>query len=132
MASVDPERVELKISLGQMSRSGRRRCSGSGTVKRLRATIWFCDRPRWDADGVHLELFDRGVIVRMRHKRGDDSDTTVKYRRSAPLVLPSDWVPKRTSDFKVEGDWMTRSRKVAASLNATVAGKTIDKAGSPT
>lgn len=126
---MDPERVELKLSIaGGASKRAKKRLDLDDD-RAARATIWFCDRPRWDGDGVHFDLFDRGVIVRLRHKRGDDSDTTVKYRRKPPFDLPPGWQPEPTSDFKIEGDWTTHGRTVAASLDSTVGGKAIDKAG---
>jgi hypothetical protein len=126
---MDPERVELKVSI---SADGVRRAK-----KRLRlndteagrATIWFCDQPGRDDGGLRFELADRDVIVRLRHKRDADSDTTIKYRREPPFDLPVGWPPAATVDFKVEGDWTVRGRKVSASLDSTVAGVIVDDAG---
>ncbi len=86
---MDPERVELKISLGAEGARKAKELLGFEDRDASRATIWFCDLPRDEGDAVHFELFDRGVIVRLRRRHGDDSDTTIKYRRSAPLILPA-------------------------------------------
>jgi hypothetical protein len=130
MVSVDPKRVELKLSIGADGPEEATEWLGLKDSEAARATIWFCDQVASGGDGVRFELFDRGVIVRLRRKHGDDdSNTTIKYRREAPLVLPPGWDPEATPDFKVEGDWTIRSRMVAASLDSTVAGATIDEAG---
>jgi hypothetical protein len=129
MVSVDPQRVELKLSIGAGDVKKAKKWLGLKDGEATQATIWFCDQPRSDGDGDHFDLFDRGVIVRLRRKYGDDSNTTIKYRREAPFVLPPGWDPEVTPDFKVEGDWTIQSRKVAASLDSTVADATIDEAG---
>lgn len=131
MVVADPARTELKLSIaGADARRARKRL---GLRKRdaERATIWFCDEARRTADGVHFDLFDRGVIVRLRHKRGrgQDSDTTVKFRREAPLVLPDGWDPEGVPDVKIEGDWTAHSRSVGVSVDASASGRAIDRAG---
>jgi hypothetical protein len=126
---VDPERVELKISVNADGARRAKKRLGLKNAGASRATIWFCDQPGRDAGGVRFELADRGVIVRLRHKRGADSDTTIKYRREPPFDLPDDWAPAATADFKVEGDWTINGQKVAASLDSTVAGAAVDAAG---
>jgi hypothetical protein len=80
-------------------------------------------------DHAAVEQLEANSVTARRKHGDDDSDTTIKYRREAPLVLPAGWDPETTPDFKVEGDWTIRSRTVAASLDSTVAGATIDEAG---
>jgi hypothetical protein len=124
-----PVSTELKLSIaGADAREARKRL-GLRKSKAKRAAIWFCDRDRQTADGVRFDLFDRGVIVRLRHKRGrgQDSDTTVKYRREAPLLLPDGWDPRGTPTVKIEGDSTVHNRTV--SVDASVSGRTIDRAG---
>jgi hypothetical protein len=129
ITDVEPARVELKLSIGGAGAEEARKRVGLRKRDATEATIWFCDQPRREAGGVHFELFDRGVIVRLRHKDGGDSDTTLKYRRTAPLRLPAGWGPEALPGIRVEGDWTLRSRSVAASLDASVPGRIIDEAG---
>jgi hypothetical protein len=126
---MDPERVELKISVNANSARRAKKRLGLKNAEASRATIWFCDQPVRDAGGLRFELADRDVIVRLRHKRGADSDTTIKLRREPPFELPEGWAPAKTAAFKVEGDWTVRAQKVSASLDSTVVGATIDEAG---
>jgi hypothetical protein len=129
ITDVEPARVELKLSIGGAGAEEARKRVGLRKRDATEATIWFCDQPRREAGGVHFELFDRGVIVRLRHKDGGDSDTTLKYRRTAPLRLPAGWGPEALPGIRVEGDWTLRSRSVAASLDVSVPGRIIDEAG---
>ena len=128
LTAVDPKRVELKISINANDARRAKKRLGLKNAEAGRATIWFCDQPGRKAGGLRFELADRDVIVRLRHKRGADSDTTIKYRREPPFDLPEGWAPAATAAFKVEGDWTVRGQTVAASLDSTVAGTTIDEA----
>ena len=125
---VEPKRVELKISIRAKHVKDARHNLELNDNDATTATIWFCDRP---LGGHHagFELFDRGLIVRLRSKGGDDSDTTVKYRRPQPLELPSGWDDvEARPNFKIEGDWTGKNRQVSASLDSTVDEKVIDDA----
>lgn len=125
----DPKRVELKISLDATDITAARERLGLTEAGATTADIWFCDQPHRDGDDVTFELFDRGVIVRLRHKHHTDSDTTVKYRRRAPFALPADWDDAdRHPDLRIEGDWTGDSHQVSASLDSRVAGTIIDEA----
>jgi hypothetical protein len=126
---MEPERVELKVNIDADGVRRAKKHLGLEDGDATRATIWFCDRPGRDADALHFDLADRGVIVRLRHKHGADSDATIKYRRKPPFHLPDGWSPATTPDFKVEGDWTVSAQNVAASLDSTVAGAAIDQAG---
>jgi hypothetical protein len=127
----DPARTELKLSIAGANAHRARKRLGLRKRDAERTTIWFCDRARRTADGIRFDLFDRGVIVRLRHKRGrgQDSDTTVKFRREAPLVLPDGWDPQGVPAAKIEGDWTLHSRSVAVSLDSSAPGRAIDRAG---
>ncbi len=127
---MDPEQVELKLNVNARGVLRAKQHLGLDDADATHATIWFCDVPRRQANTLHFALSDRGVIVRLRHKEGGDSDSTVKYRREAPLHLPAGWSPRTTDDLKVEGDWTTSAQTVAASLTAEISGATIDAAGS--
>lgn len=122
-----PKKVELKISVhaDDVARARRRlELTDEGATT---ASIWFCDQPEIDAPAVKLALFDRGVIVRLRHKQEDDSDSTIKLRRRDPMRLPNGF--GNNDALKVEGDWSGDRRQVSASLVATVDGTLIDEAG---
>ena len=125
---VEPKRVELKISIRAKHVKEARHILELNDDDATTANIWFCDRP---LGGLHpgFELFDRGLIVRLRSKDGDDSDTTVKYRRPQPLDMPSGWDDVDAHpNLKIEGDWTGKNRQVSASLDSTVGGKVIDDA----
>jgi len=127
---VQPNRVELKLSIfGEEGAKYAKQQLGLEDRKATQATIWFCDEWRVDGNRVRFQLFDNGVIVRLRRKEGESSDTTVKYRRDEPFTLPQGWDPKTMPEIKLEGDWTTGGRKVAASIDASVADGTIREAG---
>jgi hypothetical protein len=93
-----------------------RRRSGSATV--LSSAI----------PGVSI-CSERGLIVRLRSKDRDDSDTTVKYRRPEPIDLPAGWrEPDAHPNYKIEGDWTGDNHQVSASLDSTLAHTVIDDA----
>ena len=46
------------------------------------ADIWFCEQVVGRGDAVRLTLAERDLIVRLR-RRGDRSDSTLKFRRQA-------------------------------------------------
>jgi hypothetical protein len=122
----DPGRVEIKLSIGADDVAPARELLGWTDARAARADIWFCDRITGTGKDRALDLFDRHLIVRLRHKFGKDSDTTLKYRGKPPLDLPSEW---RSSDddrhYKIEGDWTGKSQLVSASLDSTVSGHDI-------
>lgn len=125
---VEPKRVELKISIRAKHAKEARHKLALNDKDATTANIWFCDLP---LGGHHagFELFDRGLIVRLRSKDGDDSDTTVKYRQPQPLDMPSGWDDVDAHpNFKIEGDWTGKNHQVSASLDATVEGNVIDGA----
>jgi hypothetical protein len=126
---MDPERVEIKISINAKGARRAKKRLGLDNADAARATIWFCDQPSRDAGRPRFEMADRDVIIRLRHKRGAESDTTIKYRREPPFDLPEGWAPAAVADFKVEGDWTVSGQTIAASLDSTVAGAAIDAAG---
>jgi hypothetical protein len=123
---VEPKRVELKISIRAKRVKDAREQLGLKDSGATSADIWFCDRA---LGGGGFELFDRGLIVRLRSKDGPDSDTTIKYRRPQPLELPAGWADVETHpDYKIEGDWTAKNHQVSASLDSTVVGTMIDAA----
>jgi hypothetical protein len=124
----NPQRVELKISISADQVKAARKQLGLKHGDATAAKIWFCERPVV-GDSGRLDLFERGLIVRLRSKDGDHSDTTVKYRRPEPIELPAGWDdPDAHPNYKIEGDWTGDNRQVSASLDSTVAHTVIEYA----
>jgi len=124
------ELVEIKLSIGEDDVAPARARLGWADDTAVGGDIWFCDVISGkDADGnATLELFDRNLIVRLRHWFHDDgeSDCTVKFRGTPPLQLPTAWAePDDDHGYKIEGDWTGESRKESASLKQKVAGHDI-------
>src|SRR6478735_5509524 len=102
----DPGRVEIKLTIGAADVAPARELLGWTDERAGRADIWFCDRITGTGKDRELDLFDRHLIVRLRHKFGKDSDTTVKYRGRQPFHLPAGWRdPIDDRQYKIEGDW---------------------------
>ncbi|HKY16702.1 MAG TPA: hypothetical protein VJM33_17385 [Microthrixaceae bacterium] len=106
----DPKRVEIKLTIDAQHVASAREQLGLTDRSATRIDIWLCERIGRGEDRP-LELASRGVIVRLRHRFGEDSDTTVKYRRPGRLALPAGWDdPDVHRDLKVEGTGRARSR----------------------
>ena len=90
--------------------------------------IYFYDTP-------DLDLFEAGVALRARLIKGDDDNSTVKFRSKEIASLSPEW--KRLKGFKLEADWVGSRAVFSASLTypqkrdeikAVAAGKrSIDK-----
>jgi hypothetical protein len=71
--------------------------------------IYFYDTPK-------LDLFNAGVALRARLVKGDDDDSTVKFRPVEASSIAKDW--KRLKGFKVEADCVGERIVCSASLTA--------------
>jgi hypothetical protein len=71
--------------------------------------IYFYDTPR-------LDLFGAGVALRARLVKGDDDDSTVKFRPVEAAKVAVDW--KRLEGFKLEADCVGNRVICSASLTA--------------
>src|SRR5262245_7537414 len=71
--------------------------------------IYFYDTPR-------LDLFRAGVALRARLVKGDDDDSTVKFRPVEAARIPKDW--KERDGFKLEADCV--GPRVVCSASLTV------------
>jgi hypothetical protein len=80
--------------------------------------IYFYDTPK-------LTLFDAGVALRARLVKGDDDDSTVKFRPVDPQKISDEW--KRADGFKLEADCVGERVVCSASLTVIQARNEIDE-----
>jgi hypothetical protein len=80
--------------------------------------IYFYDTPK-------LTLFDAGVALRARLVKGDDDDSTVKFRPVDAAKIPDEW--KRVSGFKLEADCVGKRVVCSASLTVIQSRGEIDQ-----
>ena len=71
--------------------------------------IYFYDTPR-------LALFDAGIMLRARLVKGDDDDSTVKFRPVEAAKISEEW--KQLKGFKLEADCVGDRVVCSASLTA--------------
>jgi hypothetical protein len=118
--SSSPDKAEIKISLDHTMIERARTAFGLGDAAAELADIWFCDHVVQDDGDVRLDLAENDLIVRLR-RRGEDSDSTIKFRCLGEIVLPEDW---KTDDppnkSKFEGDWTGTKHQLSASVTANV------------
>ena len=67
-------------------------------------------------DTVHLDLFNSGVALRARLVKGDEDDSTVKFRPVKPEKISNEW--KKLNGFKLEADCV--GPRVVCSASHTV------------
>ncbi|MBO9518043.1 MAG: CYTH domain-containing protein [Porphyrobacter sp.] len=65
-------------------------------------------------DTPGLDLFKSGLALRARLVKGDDDDSTVKFRPVDGTKVPPEW--RELEGFKVEGDWVGDGAIGSASL----------------
>ena len=80
--------------------------------------IYFYDTPS-------LDLFNAGVALRARLVKGDDDDSTVKFRPVEAASISKDWT--RLKGFKLEADCVGDRVVCSASLTALQKRDEIDK-----
>jgi len=69
--------------------------------------IYFYDTP-------NLDLYDAGLVLRARLVKGDDDDSTVKFRPVQPDTVPQQW--RQLEGFKLEADCVGDRIVCSASL----------------
>lgn len=69
--------------------------------------IYFFDTP-------DLDLFESGVALRARLIKGDDDNSTAKFRPADPARIPQTW--RTLEGFKIESDWVGDRVVCSASL----------------
>ena len=80
--------------------------------------IYFYDTPR-------LALFDAGIMLRARLVKGDDDDSTVKFRPVEAAKISEEW--KQLKGFKLEADCVGDRVVCSASLTAIQKRDEIDE-----
>jgi hypothetical protein len=76
-------------------------------------------------DTPELELFDGGLALRARLVKGDDDDSTVKFRPVDSADLSDEW--RTLEGFKLEGDWVGDRAICSASLTCPQQRDEIDE-----
>ena len=74
--------------------------------------VYFYDTPE-------LTLFDAGTVLRARLVKGDDDDSTVKFRPVDASKISGEW--RRVEGFKLEADFVGDRVVCSASLTSSVA-----------
>lgn len=105
MAAMDAVEIKVTIRPDQELRAERAMQVNEDTADvRL---VYFYDTP-------DLDLFNAGIALRARLVKGDDDDTTVKFRSSDATALSRDW--QRLKGFKLEADCVGDRMVYSASL----------------
>jgi hypothetical protein len=73
-------------------------------------TIYFYETP-------DLDLFNAGIALRARLIKGDDDNSTVKFRSPQIEMVSPEWY--RSEGFKIEADWVGDRAIYSASLSET-------------
>jgi hypothetical protein len=76
-------------------------------------------------DTPQLDLFDAGVVLRARLVKGDDDDSTVKFRPVEAEKISNEW--KQLKGFKLEADCVGDRIVCSASLTALQKRDEIDE-----
>jgi hypothetical protein len=105
----DVDAVEIKVTIrpDQELRAERAMELNEDTAE-VRV-VYFYDTPK-------LDLFDAGVALRARLVKGDDDDSTVKFRPVEPAKIAEEW--KQLKGFKLEADCV--GNRVVRSASLTV------------
>ena len=107
MAVMDAVEIKVTIRPDQEPRAERAMELNEDTAE-VRV-IYFYDTPR-------LALFDAGIMLRARLVKGDDDDSTVKFRPVEAAKISEEW--KQLKGFKLEADCVGDRVVCSASLTA--------------
>src|SRR5262245_35631237 len=55
-------------------------------------------------DTLNLDLFEAVIALRARLIKGDEDNSTVKFRSEAAKTIAAEW--RRLKGFKLEADWV--------------------------
>jgi hypothetical protein len=121
MAGIDAVEVKVTIRPDQELRAGRALELNEDTAE-VRV-IYFYDTPT-------LDLFDAGIVLRARLVKGDDDDSTVKFRPVDAANISNEW--KQLKGFKLEADWVGKRVVCAASLTVIQKRDEIDEVAKST
>lgn len=115
MAGVDRVEIKVLIRPDQELKAARALQVNEGTAE-VRV-IYFYDTP-------NLALFEAGVVLRARLLKGDDDDSTVKFRPVDAGAIAAKW--QQLPGFKLEADCSGDDVVCAASLTARQVRDEID------
>jgi hypothetical protein len=115
MAAMDAVEIKVTVRPDQELRAERAMEVNEDTAE-VRV-LYFYDTP-------HLELFNAGVALRARLVKGDDDDSTVKFRPVEAAKISPDW--KKLKGFKLEADCVGDRVVCSASLTALQGRDEID------
>jgi hypothetical protein len=116
MAAMDAVEIKVTVRPDQELRAERTMELNEDTAD-VRV-IYFYDTPS-------LDLFNAGVALRARLVKGDDDDSTVKFRPVEAASISKDWT--RLKGFKLEADCVGDRVVCSASLTALQKRDEIDK-----
>jgi hypothetical protein len=105
LAAMDAIEIKVTIRPDQELRAARAMEVDEDTAE-VRV-IYFYDTP-------HLDLFKAGVVLRARLVKGDDDDSTVKFRPVKADAIAEEW--RQTEGFKLEADCVGNRLVCSASL----------------
>ena len=108
-ALADMDAVEIKVTIRPDQELRAERAMEVNEDTATVRIIYFYDTPQ-------LELFDAGVVLRARLVKGDDDDSTVKFRPVKAERIAEEW--KRLKGFKLEADCVGDRVVCSASLTA--------------
>lgn len=116
IAAMDAVEIKITIRPDQELRAERSMEVSEDTADvRL---VYFYDTP-------DLDLFKAGVVLRARLLKGDDDDSTVKFRAVEAASIPENW--QRSKGFKLEADWVGDHLVCSASLTVLQRRDEIDE-----
>lgn len=116
LAPMDAVEIKVTIRPDQELRAERAMEVNEDTA--VVRVIYFYDTPR-------LDLFEAGVALRARLVKGDDDDSTVKFRPVEAEKISPDW--KQLKGFKLEADCVGDRIVCSASLTALQKRDEIDE-----
>jgi hypothetical protein len=122
--------IEIKVTLGaELVDAGLAAFDLSADAAQRRR-IWFCEHLDGHGGPAALPLFARGLILRVRSKKGSADDSTLKLRGPEGCVDPEAW-HRRTQGFgqrsRIEGDWVGERHLVSASLDNDIEDNRIEE-----
>ena len=117
-ALADMDAVEIKVTMRPDQELRAERAMELNEDTATVRIIYFYDTPQ-------LELFDAGVVLRARLVKGDDDDSTVKFRPVQAKNISEEW--KQLKGFKLEADCVGDRLVCSASLTGLQKRDEIDE-----
>ena len=117
-AMADMDTVEIKVTMRPDQELRAERAMELNEDTATVRIVYFYDTPQ-------LELFDAGVVLRARLVKGDDDDSTVKFRPVQAKNIAEEW--KQLKGFKLEADCVGERIVCSASLTVLQKRDEIDE-----